>query len=158
MLFNLLVPLADQFTPLNLFRYLTFRTGGAVITALIICFASGQPIIDWLRRKQREGQPIRLDGPAEHLITKKGTPTMGGVMILLAMTVSTLLWTDLRNGYVWSALLVTLGFGIVGFVDDYLKVTRRNSKGLPGRLKLLVQALISLAAVMWIVWIMREPL
>lgn len=158
MLFNLLVPLADQFTPFNIFRYLTFRTGGAVITALVICFASGQPIIDWLRRKQREGQPIRVDGPAEHLITKKGTPTMGGVMILLALTISTLLWADLRNGYVWAVLLVTLGFGLVGFIDDYLKVTKRNTKGLSGKLKLLIQGVISLVAVAWIVWVMREPL
>ncbi len=157
MLFNLLVPLSDQFGPLNLFRYITFRSGGATLTALIICFAFGQPIIDWLRRKQREGQPIRTDGPESHLLTKKGTPTMGGVMILLALTVSTLLWADLRNGYVWSVLLVTLSFGVVGFVDDYLKVTKRNTKGLPGKTKLLVQGLFSFAATAWIVWLTREP-
>jgi phospho-N-acetylmuramoyl-pentapeptide-transferase len=158
MLPNLLVPFSDVFSPFNLFRYLTFRTGAAVLTALIICFVLGQPIIDWLRRKQREGQPIRTDGPESHLITKKGTPTMGGVLILLALTVSTLLWADLRNGYVWAVLLVTLGFGAVGFVDDYLKVTKRNSRGLNGKTKLFCQACISFGAVVWIVWLTREPL
>jgi phospho-N-acetylmuramoyl-pentapeptide-transferase len=158
MLFNLLVPLSDQFGPLNLFRYLTFRSGGATITALLICFVFGQPIIDWLRRKQKEGQPIRLDGPESHLLTKKGTPTMGGVMILLALTVSTLLWADLRNSYVWSVLMVTLGFGMVGFVDDFLKVTKRNSKGLPGKTKLVVQGCISFTAASWIIWATRDPI
>jgi phospho-N-acetylmuramoyl-pentapeptide-transferase len=158
MLFNLLAPLSDQFGALNLFRYITFRSGGATVTALVICFAFGQSIIDWLRRKQKEGQPIRTDGPESHLITKKGTPTMGGVMILLAVTVSTLLWADLRNGYVWSVLVVTLGFGLVGWVDDYLKVTKRNTRGLPGKTKLFVQACISLSATIWIVYITRDPI
>jgi phospho-N-acetylmuramoyl-pentapeptide-transferase len=158
MIFNFLVPYADQFPLLNLFRYLTFRTGGGVVTALVICLLSGGPIIAWLRRTQREGQPIRLDGPESHLITKKGTPTMGGVMILLAFVVSTLLWTDLRNGYVWAVLAVTLGFGLVGFADDFLKVTKRNSKGLPGRIKLVLQTAIALVATAIIVLIMREPL
>ena len=139
MLFNLLVPLADQFSPFNLFRYLTFRSGGAVLTALIVSFVLGPPIIAWLKRKQREGQPIRDDGPESHLLTKRGTPTMGGVLILLAIVGSTLLWADLRNGYVWVILGITIGFGAIGFGDDYLKLTRRSSKGLPGRLKLAAQ-------------------
>ncbi len=158
MLFNFLVPFSDQVGIFNLFRYITFRSGGATLTALIICFVCGQPIIDWLRRKQKEGQPIRTDGPESHLLTKKGTPTMGGVMILLAVTVSTLLWADLRNGYVWSVLLVTLGFGLVGWVDDYLKVTKRNPKGLPGKTKLFCQGCISLSAAIWIVFITRDPI
>ncbi len=158
MLFNLLYPLADQFGPLNLFRYLTFRSGGAVITALLISFIFGQRIIAWLRSKQRNGQPIRDDGPEGHLLTKQGTPTMGGVLILLALSVSTLLWADLRNGYVWAVLIVTIGFGAIGFADDYLKLTKRNPKGLPGRLKLLLEGMISALAVLWIVWLMREPL
>jgi phospho-N-acetylmuramoyl-pentapeptide-transferase len=158
MLFNFLVPLSDQFGALNLFRYLTFRSGGAVLTALIICFTCGQPIIDWLRRTQKHGQPIREDGPEGHLLTKKGTPTMGGVMILLAVTVSTLLWADLRNGYVWSVLLVTLGFGLVGFIDDYLKVTKRNTKGLSGWTKLFIQGSIACVATYWIVWFTRDPI
>src|SRR5690606_39556826 len=101
MLFNLLVPLADQMPIFNLFRYLTFRSGGAVMTALLISFALGPFFIRWLKQKQREGQPIRLDGPESHLLMKKGTPTMGGVLILLALSLSTLLWADLSNGYVW---------------------------------------------------------
>jgi len=158
MLFNLLFPLADQFGPLNLFRYLTFRSGGAVLTALFISFMLGGRLIAWLKRRQREGQPIRTDGPESHLLTKKGTPTMGGVLILLALSISTLLWADLTNGYVWAVLLVTIGFGAVGFADDYLKLTKRNPKGLSGRTKLIAQALVSLLAAAWIMFIMREPL
>lgn len=141
MLYNLLFPLADDYQVFNLFRYLTFRTGGAIMTALVISFVLGPAVINWLRSQQSEGQPIRDDGPVTHL-TKKGTPTMGGLLILIALSVSTLLWADLRNGYVWSVLLVTGGFGLVGFADDYLKLSKRNSKGLPGRLKLVLQILI----------------
>ncbi|MGF1629668.1 MAG: phospho-N-acetylmuramoyl-pentapeptide-transferase [Kiloniellaceae bacterium] len=150
MLYNLLVPLAEDITFFNLFRYLTFRSGGAVMTALVICFLLGPSIIAWLRTKQGEGQPIREDGPEGHLLTKKGTPTMGGFLILIALTISTLLWADLTNRYVWCVLFVTTGFGAVGFVDDYLKLTKRSSDGLPGRLKLLVQVLISTAIALWI--------
>jgi phospho-N-acetylmuramoyl-pentapeptide-transferase len=150
MLFNFLVPLSGDYLIFNLFRYLTFRSGGAVITALIISFIMGPRIISWLKSKQGEGQPIREDGPEGHLLTKKGTPTMGGFLILIAITISTLLWADLRNGYVWAVLLVTGGFGAVGFVDDYLKLTQRNTKGLPGRVKLIVQVIIGGAATYWI--------
>src|SRR5690348_1499163 len=108
MLYNLLTPFAKEFELFNLFRYLTFRSGGAVFTALLISFYAGPRIIRWLKSKQAEGQPIRLDGPESHLLTKKGTPTMGGTMILLAVTLSTLLWADLSNLYVWIVLLVTL--------------------------------------------------
>ncbi|MBI3452686.1 MAG: phospho-N-acetylmuramoyl-pentapeptide-transferase [Rhodospirillales bacterium] len=157
MLFNLLVPLADQFGPLNLFRYLTFRSGGAVLTALLLSFMLGRPIIAWLRRQQKE-PPIREDVPERHHLTKKGTPTMGGVLILLALAISTLLWADLRNGYVWAVLLVTAGFGGVGFYDDYLKLTKRNSKGLPGRWKLVAQGTIALVATLWIASMARGTL
>jgi len=151
MLYALLVPFADEFGLFNVFRYITFRTGGAVMTALLISFVIGPSVIRWLRAKQREGQPIREDGPESHLLTKKGTPTMGGVLILLALAVSTLLWADLANGYVWIVLVVTLAFGGIGFVDDYMKLTRRSSSGLSGRKKLLLQALIAmLAAVVYI--------
>ncbi|TQV70835.1 phospho-N-acetylmuramoyl-pentapeptide-transferase [Denitrobaculum tricleocarpae] len=150
MLFNFLVPLSDDFFVFNLFRYLTFRSGGAVITALVISFILGPRIISWLKSKQGEGQPIREDGPEGHLLTKKGTPTMGGFLILIAITVSTLLWADLTNGYVWSVLLVTGGFGMIGFVDDYLKLTQRNTKGLPGRVKLIAQIIIGAAATFWV--------
>ncbi len=146
MLHNLLYPLADQFIAFNLFRYLTFRTGGAIVTALLVAFIIGPGLIRWLRRRQKQGQPIRLDGPESHLLTKKGTPTMGGVLILLALTVATLLWADLTSGYVWVALLVTGGFGLIGFADDYLKVTKLNPKGLPGRTKFIGQVVISAGA------------
>ncbi len=151
MLFNFLTPLADEFIVFNLFRYLTFRSGGAILTALIISFLLGPRIIAWLKSKQKEGQPIREDGPESHVITKAGTPTMGGVLILLAVSISTLLWADLRNGYVWAILVISVGFGLIGFTDDYLKLTQRSSKGLSGRVKLLAQILISLAAALWIV-------
>jgi phospho-N-acetylmuramoyl-pentapeptide-transferase len=158
MLYNLLVPFTADFAPLNLFRYLTFRTGGAVITALIISFVVGPAMIDWLRLKQSEGQPIRLDGPENHLLTKKGTPTMGGFLILLALTGSTLLWADLTSGYLWIVMVVTIGFGLIGFADDFLKVTKRNSRGLPSRIKLLAQIAIGALASLWIVYLTRDPL
>lgn len=146
MLFHLLYPMADQFPVLNVFRYLTFRTGGAIITALVVGFMFGPVLINMLRDRQGTGQPIRSDGPESHLLTKKGTPTMGGFLILLALTVATLLWADLTNRYVWVALGVTIGYGVIGFFDDYLKVTRRDSKGLSGKLKLLMQTVIALVA------------
>jgi phospho-N-acetylmuramoyl-pentapeptide-transferase len=155
MLFNLLVPLADQFTPFNVFRYLTFRSGGAVITALILSFLLGRPIIAWLRSKQPNAQ-VREDTPERHALTKKGTPTMGGMLILIAMLVSTILWGDLTNGYVWVALLVTVGFGAVGFVDDYLKLTKRG--GMSGRMKLIVQSLVAFTAAVAITSLTRDPL
>jgi phospho-N-acetylmuramoyl-pentapeptide-transferase len=156
MLYHLLVPLSDVVDAFNVFRYLTFRSGGAVITALLISFWLGPRLIRWLRAKQREGQPIRSDGPESHLLTKKGTPTMGGVLILLALAIATLLWADLANPFVWVALIVTLGYGGIGFCDDYLKLTRRSSGGLPGRLKLLGQGAIGLIAA-FIIMQFTEP-
>ncbi len=142
MLFNLLAPFADDFQVLNVFRYLTSRTGAAMMTALFLSFLLGPTVINWLKSQQGAGQPIRTDGPETHL-TKAGTPTMGGFLILLALTLSTLLWADLRNAYVWIVLLVTIGFGAVGFADDYLKLSKRNSKGLPGKVKLIWEILIA---------------
>lgn len=150
MLYHILVPLAEQFTPLNVFRYLTFRTGGAVITALIVSFLFGPVLIRMLKTRQSAGQPIRADGPEGHL-TKKGTPTMGGFLILLALSIATLLWADLRNRYVWAALGVTMAFGLIGFLDDYMKVSQRDSRGLPGKLKFLLEISIAVVAVFWIV-------
>jgi phospho-N-acetylmuramoyl-pentapeptide-transferase len=158
MLFELLAPLADQFTGFNLFRYITFRSGGAVVTALLISFVMGPRMILWLRSKQAEGQPIRLDGPESHLIRKKGTPTMGGFLILLALTVSTLLWADLSNGYVWIVLFVTIGYGGIGFFDDYKKLTKRSSSGLSGRAKLLAEVIVATIAGAIIMNITRDPL
>ena len=151
-------PLADQFALFNLFRYITFRSGAACMTALIVSFVLGPMFIRWLKRVQRGGQPIRPDGPESHLLTKKGTPTMGGGLILSALTVSTLLWADLRSGYVWAVLLVTLGYGALGFVDDYIKLSKANYKGLSGRGKLVVQASLGLGAAVWIMLLTRDPL
>ncbi|MBT7756097.1 MAG: phospho-N-acetylmuramoyl-pentapeptide-transferase [Rhodospirillaceae bacterium] len=150
MLFNLLYPLADDYSIFNLFRYLTFRTGAAVMTALVISFIVGPPLIRWLRSKQGRGQPIREDGPPQHIVAKQGTPTMGGFLILLALSVSTLLWADLSNGFVWAVLLVTAGFGLIGFADDYLKVTQSNVRGLPGKLKLVLELAVAVIAALWI--------
>ncbi|MGF1563467.1 MAG: phospho-N-acetylmuramoyl-pentapeptide-transferase [Geminicoccaceae bacterium] len=151
MFFNLLYPLADDFGAFNLFRYLTFRSGGAVLTALVISLVVGPALISWLRRIQGEGPPIREDVPEEHLLRKKVTPSMGGVLILLALVLSTLLWADLTSGYVWIVLFITLGYGLIGAYDDYLKVVRRSSKGLSGRLKLLFQCSLALIAALAIV-------
>jgi phospho-N-acetylmuramoyl-pentapeptide-transferase len=130
----------------NIFRYLTVRTGGAMMTALVFVFLFGPWIIDHLRLRQGKGQPIRADGPKSHLVTKAGTPTMGGLMILLGIVVATVLWANPRNPYVWIVLAVTLGFGMVGFYDDYLKVTRQTHAGFAGRTRLLIEALIAIAA------------
>ena len=135
---------------LNLIRYLTFRSGAAMVTALFLALLIGPRFILWLRSKQGKGQPIREDGPASHLITKKGTPTMGGLMILICLTVSTLLWMEWDKPFVWACLFVTLGFGTIGFIDDYNKVARRSSKGVPGRVRLLAEFVIAGAAVAYI--------
>ena len=108
MLPDLLTPLADQFQPFNLFRYITFRTGGATITALLISLLFGPAFIRWLKTRQGEGQPIRDDGPQSHLLTKAGTPTMGGLLIMAAFVLSTLLWMPLSNPYLWPVLLVAV--------------------------------------------------
>jgi phospho-N-acetylmuramoyl-pentapeptide-transferase len=158
MLYLLLFPLADEFAVLNVIRYLTFRTGGAVLTALVISFVFGPAFIRMLSARQNGGQPIREDGPENHLLTKRGTPTMGGFLILMALSLSTLLWADLSNGFVWMALLVTIGYGTIGFLDDYRKVVLRNSRGLPGRIKLLLQVAIALIAAVWITMLTQDSL
>ncbi len=127
---------------LNLVRYLTFRAGASIITALMIGLIIGPRFIGWLRIRQGKGQPIRSDGPQTHL-AKRGTPTMGGLMILTALTLSVLLWMDLRSIYVWACLFVTLGFGAIGFLDDYDKVTKASHKGLSGKLRLLLEFAIA---------------
>src|SRR5213596_2801599 len=133
-------------TFLNVFRYITFRTGGATVTGALFVFLFGPWIIDHLRLRQGKGQPIRTDGPQSHLVSKKGTPTMGGLMILSGLVVSTLLWANPLNPYVWIVLAVTLGFGFVGFYDDYLKVTKQTTTGFGGKLRLALEAAIALAA------------
>ncbi len=146
MLYHLLTPYADQISLFNVFRYLTFRTGGAVMTALLIAFLLGPGLIKWMRRKQGKGQPIRQDGPQEHIISKTGTPTMGGVLILISLTVATFLWARLDNPYVWIVMGVTLAYGALGFIDDYLKVTKQSADGVVGSLKLVVQFAVALLA------------
>jgi len=150
MLYNFLFPLADDFQLFNLFRYLTFRTGGAVMTALLVCFIVGPRFIAWLKSKPRYAQPIRDDGPASHLLTKQGTPTMGGFLILFSVAVATLLWADLTNHYVWIVLFVTISFGAIGFVDDWSKVSGGTHKGLPGRTRLLIEFGVCLVATYWL--------
>jgi phospho-N-acetylmuramoyl-pentapeptide-transferase len=148
---------SDTIGPLNVLRYITFRTGGAMITAMVFVFLFGPAIIDQLRLKQGKGQPIRSDGPQSHLVTKKGTPTMGGLMILFGIVVSTLLWANLSNRYVWIVLGVTLSFGAIGFYDDYLKVTKQTHAGVSGKTRIVIEAVIAAAACYFIVSLGRQP-
>ena len=152
-----LIELSDKITVLNVFRYITFRTGGSVITALLFVFLFGPTIIGRLRSLQGKGQPIRTDGPQSHIVAKAGTPTMGGLMILSGMVVSTLLWANPRNPYVWVVMWVTLGFGMVGFYDDYLKVTKQTHKGFAGLARLSIEAGIALVACVAFVELGRVP-
>lgn len=146
MLYNLLFPLTSEWQVFNLFKYLTFRTGGAMLTAMVICFTTGPFFISWLRKKKAH-QPIRADGPESHH-KKKGTPTMGGLMIIFSVVVSTLLWVDITNPYMWLVLLVFVGYGAIGFVDDYAKLTKQSDKGVPGRLRLALECGIAVLAVL----------
>ncbi len=154
--FLFLLPHADQYAVLRLFKYLTFRSGGAVLTALFVAFMMGPPLIRWLKLKQGKGQPIRSDGPQRHIVEKQGTPTMGGLLILVPVLVATLLWADLSNPYVWIVLLVTVSYGLLGFADDYLKVTKRSSDGVSGRVRLLVEFGVAFLAT-WLIMQVEEP-
>jgi phospho-N-acetylmuramoyl-pentapeptide-transferase len=133
----------------NLFRYITFRAGGAFFTALVFGFIFGRPLINLLRRRQKHGQPIRTDGPESHITTKAGTPTMGGLLILSALLFSTLLWARLDNGYIWIVLFVTAGFGLIGFADDYAKVTKNTNKGVSGKVRFAIGLAIAGIAAYW---------
>ena len=141
-----LAQLQPLFPGLNVFRYITFRTGGAIVTALLFVFLFGPSIISVLRLKQGKGQPIRSDGPQSHLL-KKGTPTMGGLMILSGLLVAVLLWANLSNIYVWTVVGVTLSFGLIGLYDDYLKVTKQSHAGFSGKARLAAETLIAGVAV-----------
>jgi phospho-N-acetylmuramoyl-pentapeptide-transferase len=158
MLFDLARPFADQIPLANLIRYLTFRSGAACMTALILSLLMGPALIRWLKSVQGSGQPIRPDGPESHLLTKKGTPTMGGVLILSTLAVSTLLWADLRSQYVWAVLVLTLGYGAIGFVDDYIKLSKASFRGLSGRGKLILQVALAIGVAIWIMTITRGAL
>ncbi len=150
MLYHLLYPLASKMILFNVFKYITFRTIMATLTALMISFLLGRPLVDYLRAFQI-GQMIRDDGPSTHL-EKSGTPTMGGILILFAMTLSCLFWMRWDNIYVWLVLGVTLGYGAVGFLDDYLKIVRKNHKGLSGKKKLGTQLIIGglVGLILWL--------
>ena len=143
-----LTELSDGGDFFNLFRYITFRSGGAFMTALIFGFLFGKPLINVLRRRQGKGQPIRDDGPETHFI-KTGTPTMGGLLIVGALVTSTLLWARLDNPYVWMVLLVTLSFGLIGFADDYAKVSKQDQAGVSGKLRLALGFVIAGVASWW---------
>jgi phospho-N-acetylmuramoyl-pentapeptide-transferase len=142
MLFHLLYPLHQTYSYFNVFRYITFRTIYAAITALVLCFVIGP----WLIRKLQElqiGQTIREDGPDSHHV-KKGTPTMGGILIIFTVTLSTFLWANLTVGYIWLTIMVMVGYGLIGFLDDYRKIALRNSRGVPGKVRLAAEIAIAL--------------
>src|SRR5215468_10574755 len=148
MLFHLFNTLRERIPGANVFRYVSTRVGLATLTSLLITFF----VAPWFIRRARErqlGEVILDDGPASHA-SKRGTPTMGGALIIMALVASTVVWCDLRSTLVWLALFVTVGYGAIGFLDDYLKISRKNKKGLPGRLKLLGQLVIGLVAVAWL--------
>jgi phospho-N-acetylmuramoyl-pentapeptide-transferase len=137
----------------NLLKYLTFRTGMALFTAQLVVVLMGSRFIRWMQAKQGKGQPIRAEGIQRHVIEKAGTPTMGGVMILAGLIVGTLLWSDLSNIYVWAVLLVTSGYGFLGFLDDYAKVTKQTTAGVSGKVRLVLEVAIAVAAVaMMVIW------
>jgi len=142
-MFYQLIYFSDGGDFFNLFRYITFRSGGAFFTALIFGFVFGQPLINLLKRIQGQGQPIRDDGPERHLKDKKGTPTMGGVLILGALVVSTLMWAKLSNPYVWIVLFVTFSFGLIGFFDDYQKVRKQSVNGISGSIRLIFGLIVA---------------
>ncbi|MEM1077826.1 MAG: phospho-N-acetylmuramoyl-pentapeptide-transferase [Pseudomonadota bacterium] len=153
-----LTSISDGGDAFNLFRYITFRAGGAFFTALIFGFIFGRPLINLLRKRQRFGQPIREDGPQSHLETKQGTPTMGGLLILSALTLATLLWARWDNGYVWLVLFVTVSFGLIGFMDDFHKVTKNSHAGLSGRVRLAIGFGIAGVAGIAALWLHPEEL
>jgi phospho-N-acetylmuramoyl-pentapeptide-transferase len=154
MLKELLVPLVDWFSAFNIFNYITFRAAYAAVTALFISFIFGPGLIRWLKRV-KIGQEVRKDGPQTHLI-KSGTPTMGGLLIIIAILISVLLWQDIRNPYTWIMILSTIGFGAIGFLDDYIKVFRKSSDGIQARVKLLGQFIVSLALVLILYFFRNE--
>ena len=144
-----LTELSDGGDVFNLFRYITFRAGGAFFTALIFGFIFGRPLINLLRRRQGKGQPIREDGPQSHILEKAGTPTMGGALILGAVIVSTLLWARPDNPFVWIVMFVTVSFGLLGFLDDYQKVSNQSSKGTSGKARFAIGLVIAAIAAYW---------
>lgn len=157
MLYYLFHPLANEYGLFNVLKYITFRTAGAMLTAMILSFWIGPYFIKWLKCKQTHGQPIREEGPESHLLTKKGTPTMGGGLILSTIILSTLVWGNLANSYTWILLLVTTSFGLLGMTDDYIKLTKRHAKGMLSKTKFLAQVSISLVVCLWIMFEAKAP-
>ena len=151
MLYSFLTSLVDTFTFLNVFKYITFRIGLSVITSLTIIFLIGNPLIKYFSKKQITG-PIRQDGPIDHIVKKSGTPTMGGLMILIGIISSTLLWADLNNVYIWIVLFVCTSLGLLGFIDDYLKIKFKNSSGINAKLKFLGQFFVSLVTILVLIY------
>ncbi len=149
MLYHLFYPLAEHFQLFNLFRYITFRSAGAVLTSLLLAFFTMPFLIRYLKVKFNKGQPIRIDGPEQHL-AKQGTPSMGGIVIIFSLVLTSIMWGDLSNCYLWLALFVTTSCALLGFADDYLKLSKYNPKGVPGRIKLIAQLTISIIAGIWI--------
>ncbi len=149
MLYNFLISLIDQFSFLNVFRYLTFRTGLSLMSSIIIVFLIGGPFIKFIENHKFTG-PIREDGPSDHIIKKVGTPTMGGILILIGILFGTLLWADLSNVYVWFVLLVVTSFGLLGVIDDYLKIKRNNSRGISSSMKIISQIILSIIAILFL--------
>ena len=151
MLYNLLISLIDNYSFLNVFKYLTFRTGLSVGTSLVIVFLIGGPLIKLFSKHQISG-PIRQDGPIDHIITKTGTPTMGGLIIIIGMIGSTLLWADLNNIYVWTLIFVSLSLGLLGFADDMLKIKLNNSRGMSSKMKFLGQLLVGVVTLLILIY------
>ena len=156
MLYLFFSSLIEDYSILNIIRYLSFRSVAAFITSLIIVFIFAPKIIKWLKSKQNEGQPIRSDGPEWHIEMKRGTPTMGGVIILGALILSTILWANIQNIYIWIVLYTTFAFGAIGFFDDFLKVSKNNHRGLSAKIKIFLQLLIVIIASIWIYKISPE--
>ncbi len=146
MLYSFLISLVDQFSALNVFKYLTFRTGLSVISSMTIVFLIGGSFIKFIEFHKITG-PIREDGPIDHIVKKVGTPTMGGILILIGILFGTLLWADLSNAYVWVLLFVVTSFGILGAIDDFLKIKFRNSRGISSKMKIIFQVILSLVSV-----------
>jgi phospho-N-acetylmuramoyl-pentapeptide-transferase len=146
----------EQLAFFRLFGYLTFRAGAAVMTSLLIAFLINPALIAWLKKRQGKGQPIRTDGPQRHIVAKAGTPTMGGLLILIPWVGSTLLWASLSNRYVWVVLMVTVAFGMLGFLDDYYKLTKRTADGLSGRSRLIIEFIVAFVAT-WAIMSVETP-
>lgn len=153
----LLSLLSDKLSVLNIFKYITFRTGGALATSFIIMIICGPAFIRWLKQKQGDGQPIRTDGPETHF-KKRGTPCMGGLLIIISILISALLWAQLTNPYIWVLIFVLLGFGLAGFFDDYKKLTKNSSNGISAKHKLMLQFFISLVACVAMICLEKGPM